>query len=144
MLNVSRPSFYAWRGRLDSAATTRRGGLAVLITRAFEDSRQTYGCRRAAAMLNRQGHPCSVGPVADLMSELGLKAVQPLDATGNTAGRRHHPCLRADRGRMYLAVVPDLAAARMVVGWQMATRMRASLVTDARMRVEPSPFPDPR
>ena len=46
MLNVSRSSFYAWRGHVDSAATTRRGELATLITAAFNDSRQTYGCRR--------------------------------------------------------------------------------------------------
>jgi len=43
----------------------------------FEASRGTYGCRRVAAALNRQGTACSVGMVADLMHELGLKARQP-------------------------------------------------------------------
>jgi len=34
-------------------------------------------CRRVAAELNRQGTACSVGLIADLMRELGLKACQP-------------------------------------------------------------------
>jgi putative transposase len=45
----------------------------------FDDSRQTFGCRRVAAQLNKEGHECSVGLVADLMRELGLQAVQPRD-----------------------------------------------------------------
>jgi putative transposase len=44
---------------------------------AFEGGRGAYGCRRVAARLNREGHPCSVGLVADLMRELGLRACQP-------------------------------------------------------------------
>jgi hypothetical protein len=48
MLNVSRSSIYAWRGHVDSAATSRRCDLATLITRAFADSRQTYGCGASA------------------------------------------------------------------------------------------------
>ena len=154
MLNVSRSSFYAWRGHLDSAATTRRGELAALITRAFADSRQTYGCRRIAAVLNRQGHACSVGLVADLMSELELKAVQPRSYRITTIGgdkradiedgiNRNFTSrqpgtrlvgdityLRTDQGWLYLAVVLDLAT-RMVIGWQIATHMRTSLIMDA-------------
>lgn len=38
--------------------------------------------------------------------------------------------LRTDQGWLYLAVVLDLAT-RMVIGWQMATHMRTSLITDA-------------
>ncbi len=154
MLNVSRSSFYAWRGHLDSAATTRRGELAALIAAAFNDSRQTYGCRRITAVLNRQGHRCSVGLVADLMSELGLKAVQPRSYRTTTIHGNEHPdiedginrdftsmqpgirlvgditYLRTDQGWLYLAVVLDLAT-RMIIGWQMATHMRTSLITDA-------------
>ena len=40
-------------------------------------SRQTFGCRRIAAALNREGIEWSVGLAADLMRELGLPAVQP-------------------------------------------------------------------
>jgi helix-turn-helix protein len=37
----------------------------------------TFGCRRITAQLNREGHECRVGLVADLMRALGLQAIQP-------------------------------------------------------------------
>jgi putative transposase len=39
-------------------------------------------------------------------------------------------CLRTGQGWLYLATAPGLAT-RMVTGWQLATHMRASLVTGA-------------
>src|SRR4051794_11838481 len=77
LLGVARSSFYAWRNRAETATQARRRALAVQVRRVFDDSRQTFGCRRIAAQLNREGHECSVGLVADLMRELGLQAVQP-------------------------------------------------------------------
>ena len=77
MLNVARSSFYAWRHQVETAAAARRRVLAEHIRRIFDLSRQTYGCRRVAAALNREGHPASVGLVAELMRELGLRACQP-------------------------------------------------------------------
>jgi hypothetical protein len=47
------------------------------VTRVFTAGRGAYGCRRVAAALNREGHACSVGLVADLMRELSLRACQP-------------------------------------------------------------------
>ena len=47
------------------------------MARVFAFGRGAYGCRRVAAQLNREGHDCSVGLVAELMRELGLAAVQP-------------------------------------------------------------------
>jgi putative transposase len=121
----------------------------------FDASRQTSGCRRVAAQLNREGHECSVGLVADLMRELGLKAVQPRAykrttipgeqpvgapdllgrdfAAGGTPGARlvgDITYLKTGEGWLYLATVIDLAT-RMVVGWQLASHMRTSLVVDA-------------
>jgi hypothetical protein len=77
LLGVPRSSFYAWRNRAESATAARRRELAVRAKAAFEAGRGAYGCRRVAAQLNRDGHPCSVGLVADLMRELGLRACQP-------------------------------------------------------------------
>jgi putative transposase len=77
LLDVSRSSFYAWRNRAETPTRARRRALAAQVQRVFDDSRQTSGCRRVAAQLNREGHECSVGLVADLMRELGLQAVQP-------------------------------------------------------------------
>ena len=44
--------------------------------------------RRVAAQLNREGHPCSVGLVADLMRELGPRACQPRAPLSAVRGHR--------------------------------------------------------
>jgi putative transposase len=77
ILKVPRSSFYDWRNRAVLATAARRVELAVLVKAMFGEFRQTYGCRRLARELNARGHTCSVGLVADLMREQGLKAVQP-------------------------------------------------------------------
>ena len=115
--------------RPDRGATaTRRRQLAGHVRRVFEQSRQTFGCRHVAAQLNCEGHECSVGLVADLMRELGLRAVQPqaykrttvpgeapvespdligrdLDPTRSAAGERlvgDITCLKTGEGWLYL------------------------------------------
>lgn len=154
LLRVPRSSFYAWRNRAETATQARRRGLALLVTEVFQVGRGTYGCRRVAAELNRRGHTCSVGLVADLMRELELKACQPRAYKTTTVPGEHpvdHPdligreftadqpgqrlvgditYLKTGEGWLYLATVIDLAT-RMVVGWQMAEHMRTSLVVDA-------------
>jgi transposase InsO family protein len=154
LLGVPRSSFYAWRNRAETATAVRRRELAVLVKKAFEAGRGAYGCRRVAAQLNRDGQPCSVGLVADLMRELGLRACQPRaykrttvpgedpvtsvdligrDFTAETPGARlvgDITYLRTGEGWLYLATVIDLAT-KMVTGWQLASHMRASLVTGA-------------
>jgi putative transposase len=154
LLRVPRSSFYAWTQRAETKTQARRRALAVAVAAEFEASRQTSGCRRIAAALNRRGLPCSVGLVADLMRELGLAAVQPRaykrttlpgdapqpapdllerDFTATAPGTRlvgDITYLRTGEGWLYLATVLDLAT-RMVVGWQLAAHMRTTLVTDA-------------
>jgi hypothetical protein len=77
LLSVPRSSFYAWRAQVagETATTARRRQLGEHVARVFAAGRGTDGCRRVAAQLNREGHPCSVGLVADLMREQGLLAV---------------------------------------------------------------------
>lgn len=154
LLEVPRSSFYAWRNRVESPTAARRRELALQVAQVFDDSRQTSGCRRVAAQLGRDGNECSVGLVADLMRELGLAAVQPRAykrttvpgehpvATPDLIGREFTATepgvrlvgdityLKSEQGWLYLATVLDLAT-RMVVGWQMATHMRTSLIVDA-------------
>jgi putative transposase len=154
LLDVARSSFYAWRGRVETATAARRRELGREVARVFAASRQTFGCRRIAAALNRGGIECSVGLVADLMRELGLKAVQPRaykrttipgqqpvsspdligrDFTADAPGARlvgDITYLRTGEGWLYLATVIDLAT-RMVIGWQLGDHMRTSLVIDA-------------
>jgi transposase InsO family protein len=97
-----------------------------------------------------------VGLVADLMREMGLRAVQPraykrttvpgeapvespdliardFDPASSAPGERlvgDITYLKTGEGWLYLATVIDLAT-RMVVGWQLADHMRTSLVVDA-------------
>ena len=154
LLRVPRSSFYAWTSRVETPTKARRRALAVEVAAEFAASRQTSGCRRITAALNRAGIECSVGLVADLMRELGLTAVQPraykrttvsgkepvsapdlLDRefTAPAPGQRlvgDITYLRTGEGWLYLATVIDLAT-RMVVGWQTAAHMRTVLVTDA-------------
>jgi transposase InsO family protein len=154
LLGVPRSSFYAWRNRAETTTAARRRELAAHVRRVFEAGRGAYGCRRVAAQLNREGHPCSVGLVADLMRELGLRACQPRaykrttlpgeqpvaspdligrDFTATAPGTRlvgDITYLKTGEGWLYLATVIDLAT-RMVTGWQLASHMRTSLVTDA-------------
>jgi putative transposase len=156
-LGVPRSSFYAWRAQAagETATAARRRELAGHVARVFAAGRGAYGCRRVTAQLNRGGHHCSVGLVADLMREQGLVAVQPRaykrttvpgdqpvaspdlirrDFTaGGDPGTRlvgDITYLRTGQGWLYLATVIDLAT-RMVIGWQTADHMRTSLVTDA-------------
>jgi putative transposase len=154
LMHVPRSTYYAWTHRAETPTQARRRTLAAEIAREFEASRQTSGCRRIAAALNRRGIACSVGLVADLMRELGLAAVQPRaykrttllgdaptpapdlverDFTATAPGQRlvgDITYLRTGEGWLYLATVLDLAT-RMVVGRQLATHLRTSLVTDA-------------
>ena len=157
-LGVARSSFYAWRARAGQVTATqaRREALKMEVERVFHKQRGTAGCRRIAAILNDEGHPASVGLVADLMRELGLAAIQRkaykrttvpdekaqvfADKLGRDfAPSSHRPgtalvgditYLRTGQGWLYLATVIDLAT-RKVIGWQTAEHMRASLVVDA-------------
>ncbi|WP_425248463.1 IS3 family transposase [Auritidibacter ignavus] len=157
-LEVARSSFYAWRARVGTTTDTeaRREVLKVEIARIFDQQRGTAGCRRVAAQLNQEGFEASVGLVAELMRELGLKAVQKRAYKTTTvvdgraqvfedklgrgfAPESHRPgealvgditYLRTGQGWLYLATVIDLAT-RMVIGWQTATHLRTSLVIDA-------------
>lgn len=156
LLGVPRSSFYAWRIAVagETATAARRRHLAEQVRRVFAAGRGAYGCRRVAAQLNREGHACSVGLVADLMRELGLRACQPRayrrttvpgddpvaspdlierDFTAEAPGTRlvgDITYLKTGEGWLYLATVIDLAT-RMVIGWQLAEHMRTSLVIDA-------------
>jgi putative transposase len=154
LLRVPRSSCCAWRGKAETATAARRRELAVQVRRVFGEGRGAYGCRRVAAQLNRDGHRCSVGLVADLMRELGLRACQPRaykrttvpgeqpvsspdligrDFTAAVPGQRlvgDITYVKTGEGWLYLATVIDLSS-RKVAGWALADHMRTSLVTGA-------------
>jgi putative transposase len=98
LLRVPRSSFYAWANRVETPTRARRRALADEVTAEFAASRQTSGCRRITAALNRRGIECSVGLVADLMRELGLSAVQPRAYKRTTVAGKE-PVVHAGPGR---------------------------------------------
>lgn len=156
LLGLARSSYYAWTKRVELSATAaRRAELTELVVALFDEYEQRYGCRRIAWVLNTERNtPCSVGLVADIMREKGLRAVQPRaykrttvageeptdvpdrigrEFTAEAPGTRlvgDITYLRTGEGWLYLATVIDLCT-RMVVGWAMADHMRTSLVIEA-------------
>jgi putative transposase len=153
-LGVSRSGFYEWRSRPESATTKRQKQLALLIKAIFDDSDGTYGHRRVAAQLARQGVVAGAELVRKLMRELGLAACQPRPwRPGTTQQGVAGPIpdlvnrdFGADKpgqkmvgdityiptwqGWEYLATVIDCAT-RKVIGWAMADNYKTPLITAA-------------
>jgi len=153
-LGVSPSGYYAWRSRGPSARAVSDAALATEIRRSHARSRGTYGVPRVHADLAEEGHHVSRKRVARLMRRDGLAGVHRRRFVRTTIRDEHaapFPDL-VDRdfsaegpdrlwvaditelptrsGSCYLASIVD-AFSRRVVGWSMATHMRAELVTSA-------------
>jgi putative transposase len=151
-LEVSASGFFAWRSRPASATAQRRAQLAMLITKVFTASDETYGYRRVHAELARSGVHCGPELVRHLMRELDLVACQPRPwHAGLTRpdGREHaipdllEQDFTADapgttligdityvptwQGWLYLATVIDVHT-RMVIGFAMDDNYRTPLI----------------
>ena len=155
VLHVSRTGFHNWERRAPSDRTLTDAWLTEKIKGIHEHSRGVYGAPRIHAEL-RLEHDVRVGRkrVARLMKAAGITGVRPrkrwkttIRIPGITPAtdlverqfRPDHPnvlwvaditYLRTGEGWLYLAAVQD-AYSRQIVGWAMATHMRASLVVDA-------------
>ncbi len=87
-LGISKSGFYEWKSRPESATAERRSRLALIIKRIFDDSDSTYGYRRIAWHLARQGTVAGPELVRGLMRELSLVACQPRSkGTGTRQGQ---------------------------------------------------------
>jgi len=155
VLHVSRTGFHNWARRAPSDRALTDAWLTEKIKRIHEDSRGVYGAPRIHAEL-RLELDVRVGRkrVARLMKAAGISGVRPrkrwrttIRIPGITPAsdlvnrdfRAPGPnvlwvaditYLRTGEGWLYLAAVQD-AYSRAIVGWSMATHMRASLVVDA-------------
>jgi transposase InsO family protein len=140
--------------RSRSPRARERAWISKLVLQDFRSSKMRHGARRVRAQLAKLGVAVSLWLVRKIMAELGLVAVQPraskrttipaddAQARPDLVERRFYPpvpgtylvgditYLKTGEGWLYLATVIDLTT-RMVVGWQMADHMRASLVGDA-------------
>jgi putative transposase len=165
-LGVSKSGFYEWRSRPESATAERRKKLALIIRRIFGDSDSTYGYRRIAHQLARQGVVAGLELVRRLMRQLGLVACQPRpwrppttqqgpagpipdlvnrDFTAEIPGQKmvgDITYIPTWEGWVYLASVIDCAT-RKVIGWAMDDNYRTPLITRAiRMAAGNLSLPD--
>ena len=152
-LGVSKSGFYEWRSRPESATAERRNRLALIIKSIFDDSDSTYGYRRIATELARQGIVAGLELVRKLMRELGLVACQPRPRRSTTHQGAAGPIpdlvnrdfsagapgqkmvgdityIYTWQGWEYLATVIDCAT-RKVIGWAMDDNYQTPLITRA-------------
>ena len=154
VLGVSPAGYHAWRKRPPSARAAADAALTGRIRTIHSASHGTYGAPRVHAELRAEGHRVGRKRVARLMRADGLAGVSRRKGVRTTQRReearpapdlveRNFAAERPDRlwvadityvptwaGFLYLAVVLD-AFSRRVVGWAMATHLRARLVLDA-------------
>ena len=136
------------------ATTKRQERLRRLIKAIFDDSDGTYGYRRLAAQLARQGVVAGRELVRKLMRELGLVACQPRpwrpstteqgaagpipdlvnrDFSAEKPGQKmvgDITYIPTWQGWEYLATVIDCAT-RKVIGWAMGDNYKTPLITTA-------------
>jgi transposase InsO family protein len=153
-LEVSKSGFYDWRSRPESATAKRQEKLRLLIKKIFDDSDSTYGYRRIAGQLARQGVVAGAGLIRKLMRQLGLVACQPRpwrpattrqgqagpipdlvnrDFSAEVPGVKmvgDITYIPTWQGWAFLATVIDCAT-RKVIGWAVDDNYRTPLITSA-------------
>lgn len=151
VLGVSRSGYYEAQRRSNNTALCKT---SVHLKAAFMASYQSYGSRRLVTVMRSQGFKIGRYKVRSLMRKASLKPVwkrkfihttdskHDLPVAANVLNRQFNPAapnmayvsdityIRTGTGWLYLAVVLDLYARR-VVGWAMAPSMPAELVCDA-------------
>jgi putative transposase len=157
-LDVSRSGYYEWLDRQISAREEANRKLLVLIAKAFEDSRKTYGSPRLTRVLRRAEHRCSRNRVARLMRRAGLRGLKRPGFQPRTTESNHGLAVAPNRlkkadkpsepnrvwvadityvatvqGWLYLAAVMDLYS-RKIVGWATAEHLKTSLAKEALSR----------
>ncbi len=149
LLGVARSSYYAARKRPAVVASP----LLPVVVRLHEESRRSYGTRRVTAALQQLGHAVGRQRVRTLMRQAGLtvarrryqhyrRYTKPAIAAPNHLNRQFQPdapnrvwagditYLRTARGWLYLAIVVDLYARR-IVGWAFSAQADTELVIRA-------------
>jgi putative transposase len=154
MLEVSRSSYYEWLGRPPSTHADVDQQLQEKVQRYFAQGRGTYGTRRIKYLLAQEGLQVSRRRIGRLLAQAGLRCKtrrkfkapsasgQAQTVAPNQLNREFTvkvpdtvyvgdiTYLPTGEGWLYLAVVLELCS-RAVVGWSMASHMRAELVNQA-------------
>ena len=156
-LEVAPSGYYAWGTRAPSKTSQRDAVLRVHIRAAFQASRRRYGSPRVHADLRAAGHRVGRKRVARLMRQAGLRARHRRRVVRTTQSRHPFPLarnvvardfevsapnqvwvsdltyLRTQTGFVYMAVVLDLFARR-VVGWAVSRNLDAGIAVEALRR----------
>ncbi|MDZ7828279.1 MAG: IS3 family transposase [Halofilum sp. (in: g-proteobacteria)] len=154
VLAVSRSGFYDWCGRPHSQRQRANQRLLERIRAVHDRSRSNAGAVKTWRALLAQGEACGRHRVARLRRAHGIEArrmrrfrsaytARNAEPAASNRLDQHFVAERPDqawvgditfvptrRGWLYLAVVVDLYARR-VVGWAMSERINQSLVRDA-------------
>ena len=157
VLAVAPSGYYAWLESSPSKKSERDGVLLVHVRAAFKASRRRYGSPRVHADLRAAGHRVGRKRVARLMRQDGLRARHRRRFVHTTQSRHKFPIarnviarefevsapnqvwvsdltyLRTQTGFVYMAVVLDLFARR-VVGWAVSRNLDAGIAVEALRR----------
>lgn len=152
VLELPRSSFY--HAAKSTSSHEQDARLGELIEEIFKRNRRRYGYRRIHQELRDHDIVCAPSKLRRILKTRGLKAIQPKNYLPKTSdGRADRPCanllaqqplpqksgqawvsditfIPTSANWLYLAVVMDLGSRR-IVGWSLATHMRAELVVHA-------------
>ena len=153
-VGVSKSGYYAWKGRPPSGRSREDAELTGRIVEVHRRSRETYGYPRVHAEPRALGIRCGRRRVARLMRKAGIRGcargrskrttrrdprATPAPDLVNRNLRASAPdrlwtaditYVKTDEGFLHLAFVLDVYS-RKIVGWAMASHLRAELVVDA-------------
>ncbi len=154
VLEIAPSTYYSAKSRPPCRRKVRDAELKVHIRRVFEANYAVYGARKVWRQLNREGIVVARCTVERLMAQMGLagrvrgkkrRTTIPADVSPRPADRversftatRPNALWVADityvatwSGFAYAAFVIDVYSRR-IVGWRVATTLRASLALDA-------------
>jgi putative transposase len=155
VLKVSTSRFYAWRSAPIGRRQAYRDELALQIERVYRQSRGVYGSPRITSLLRSGGVKVCRNTIAKVMKQRQIQAKKRKRFVPRTTDSNHAHRIAANRlqrdftadrpnvkwvadltyiptdeGWLYLAALLDLYS-RKIVGWGMASHMRADLVIQA-------------
>jgi putative transposase len=154
VLQVAPSTYYAASSRPPSARALRDAQLKVEIERVYKDNFSVYGARKVWRQLGREGIAVGRDRVARLMGEQGIAGVVrgktkrttiPAEAEQRPADLVERNFTAPAPNRLWVADLTYVATwagfayvafiinafSRMIVGWRVATTLRAELALDA-------------
>jgi transposase InsO family protein len=153
-LQVAPQTYYAARKRLPSARAIRDAVMIPILVGLWTTNRKVYGAHKLWKAARRAGHDIGRDQVARLMAQAGIRGVTRRRAVRTTrpdpAAQRHPDLVKRHfsaqapnrlwvvdltyvatwAGTAYVCFITD-AFSRRIVGWRVASHMKAQMVLDA-------------